>query len=129
LVLCAHDEMTVQANDAVDQYWVLEDQFQLQKKGTGCGIHRSDIICSTAGHMMDAGVSLDYGKNYQGYWTGKFFIKQLMEKIIPTFEMLHGPGYQALFLIGNSQGHSVYAQDALLASHMNVNPSGQQAHM
>jgi hypothetical protein len=77
LVLCAHDEMTVQANDAVDQYWVLEDQFRLRKKGAGRGIHRSDVICSTVGHMVDAGQSMEYGKNYDGYWTGELFVKQV----------------------------------------------------
>ncbi|KAG1717310.1 hypothetical protein EDB19DRAFT_1840448 [Suillus lakei] len=41
-------------------------------------------------------------------------IGALTEKIIPTFECAHGPGYQALFLIDNSQGHSTYAKDALL---------------
>ena len=54
---------------------------------------------------------------------------QLQEKIIPTFERLHGPGYQALFLIDNSQGHSAYAEDALITSRMNVNPGGKQACM
>jgi len=43
-------------------------------------------------------------------------LKQLKEKIIPAFEQAHGPGYQALFLIDNSQGHSAYAEDALLVS-------------
>ena len=47
LVLCAHDEMTAQSNDATDKYWVFEDQFKLQKKGVGRGLHRSDVICST----------------------------------------------------------------------------------
>ena len=49
-------------------------------------------------------------------------LPQLNEKIIPTFEKFHGPGYQALFLIDNSQGHSAYAEDALLVSKMNLNP-------
>jgi len=43
--------------------------------------------------------------------------------------MLHGAGYQALFLIDNSQGHAAYAEDALLVSRMNVNPGGKQARM
>lgn len=34
-----------------------------------------------------------------------------------------------MFLIDNSQGHSAYAEDALLVSRMNVNPGGKQAHM
>lgn len=54
---------------------------------------------------------------------------QLKEKIIPAFENAHGPGYQALFMVDNSQGHSAYSEDALLVSRMNVKPGGKQAHM
>ncbi|KAH7902787.1 hypothetical protein BJ138DRAFT_1021520 [Hygrophoropsis aurantiaca] len=134
--------MTAQSNDAMDKYWVYSDEYKLRKKGAGRGIHRSDVICSTVGHMADAGQSLEYGKNYEGYWNGEMFVKQvrniqtpfhnarrLAEKIIPTFERVHGAGYQALFLIDNSQGHSAYAQDSLLTSRMNVNPGGKQALM
>lgn len=52
---------------------------------------------------------------------------QLCEKIIPAFENVHGPRYQALIMVDNSQGHSAYAEDALLVSHMNINPGGKQA--
>jgi hypothetical protein len=54
---------------------------------------------------------------------------QLTEKIIPAFEQAHGPGYQALFMVDNSQGHSAYAEDALLVSRMNVKPGGKQSRM
>lgn len=54
---------------------------------------------------------------------------QLQNKIIPEFERVHGLGYQALFLVDNSQGHSAYAEDALVVSCMNVKPGGKQAHM
>ena len=54
---------------------------------------------------------------------------QLTEKIIPAFEEGHGPGYQALIMVDNSQGHSAYAEDALLVNHMNMKPAGKQAHM
>jgi transposase len=54
---------------------------------------------------------------------------QLCEKIIPAFEKVHGPGYQALIMVDNSQGHSAYAEDALLVSRMNINPGGKQARM
>jgi hypothetical protein len=53
----------------------------------------------------------------------------LKEKIIPAFEKAHGPGYQALIMVDNSQGHSAYAEDALVASRMNVNPGGSQARL
>ncbi|KAG1790729.1 uncharacterized protein HD556DRAFT_1446007 [Suillus plorans] len=81
------------------------------------------------GHLVDAGKLMEYGKNHKGYWNGEMFIKQLNEKIIPTFENIHRPGYQALFLIDDSQGHSAYAEDALLISRMNINLAGKQAHM
>ena len=54
---------------------------------------------------------------------------QLVEKIIPAFERAHGPGYQALIIIDNSQGHSAYAVDALLTSQMNLRPGGKQAQL
>jgi hypothetical protein len=41
---------------------------------------------------------------------------KIQEKIIPAFERAHGPGYQALIMVDNSQGHSAYSADALLVS-------------
>ena len=35
------------------------------------------------------------------------FMIQLVEKFIPAFERAHGPGYRALVMVDNSQGHSV----------------------
>ena len=97
LVLCAHDEMTAQANDSKTKSWILGDQHPLRKKGAGCGIHQSNIICSMVGWLKAASQSLEYGKNYEGNWTGKLFAKQLTERIIPAFNTAHGAGYQALF--------------------------------
>jgi len=79
LVLVAHDEMTAQANDARAKSWVLEDQHALRKKGVGRGIHKSDVICSTVGWLKDASQTLEYGKNYEGYWTGELFVKQVKD--------------------------------------------------
>ena len=146
LVTVAHDEMTAQANDGKAKSWVWEREHAIKKKGVGRGIHQSDVICSTVGWLKDASQSLEYGKNYDGYWNGELFVKQvsgairvlemcvtdcfqLQEKIIPVFEHVHGPGYQALILVDNSQGHSAYAIDALLASRMNLRPGGKQAQM
>jgi hypothetical protein len=53
----------------------------------------------------------------------------LQEKIIPAFERVHGPGFQALFVIDNSQGHAAYAENALLVSRMNLRPGGKQARL
>lgn len=88
LVLCAHDEMTAQAHDGNAKSWVLDNQHALRKKGVGRGIHQSDIICSTVGWLKDASQTLEYGKNYEGYWTGELFIKQVsycIPKIIQIY--------------------------------------------
>ncbi|KAF9479683.1 hypothetical protein BDN70DRAFT_982834 [Pholiota conissans] len=114
-------------NDGKKKSWVLNGEYLLKKKGQGRGMHESGVICSTVGQMPDAGQSLEYGKNYEGYWTGEMFVEQLRSKIIPTFERMHG--YQALIMVDNSQGHSAYSKDALVASRMNLRPGGKQAIM
>jgi hypothetical protein len=77
LVLCVHDEMTAQAHNSPVKSWVFEDQHSLRKKGARCGIHQSDIICLTVGWVKDASQTLEYGKNYEGYWNREILIKQV----------------------------------------------------
>ncbi|KAF8156663.1 hypothetical protein B0H34DRAFT_783079 [Crassisporium funariophilum] len=110
------------SNDGKKKGWVFEDKQPLKKKGAGCGLHQSDMVCSTFGWIEDASQTLEYGKNYKGYWTGELFVKQPLNSS-------HGPGYQALIMVNNSQGHSAYAKDALLVSRMNLRPGGKQACM
>ena len=78
LVLLAHDESTCQANDGPKAGWVMEGEQPLKKKGQGRGLHQSDVICSTFGWLCEASQTLEYGKNYDGYWTGELFVKQVM---------------------------------------------------
>ncbi|TFY50693.1 hypothetical protein EVG20_g11382 [Dentipellis fragilis] len=151
LVLVAHDESTAQANDGQKWSWILDGEQPIKKKGQGRGIHQSDFICSTHGWLAEASETLEYGKNYDGYWNGERFVNQvrralrlffiyrayivltlstqLKEKFFPAFERLHGPGYVAIVLVDNSQGHSAYSEDALRASRMNLNPGGKQARL
>ena len=77
LVLLAHDESTCTANDGLKASWVLEGEQPILKKGAGHRSHCSDVICSTYGWLKDAGVQIEYGKNYDGFWTGELFIKQV----------------------------------------------------
>lgn len=77
LVLVAHDEMTAQANDGMAMSWVWQGEQPLKKKGVGHKLHQSDVICSTKGWLQDASQTLEYGKNYDGYWNGKLFVKQV----------------------------------------------------
>ena len=77
LVLLPHDEMTTQANDGPKSSWVYKGEHVLKKKGVGQGQHQSDVICSTVGWLPDASQHLEYGKNYEGYWNGEMFVKQV----------------------------------------------------
>ncbi|KAF9489276.1 hypothetical protein BDN71DRAFT_1530069, partial [Pleurotus eryngii] len=113
-----------------------QPDYPLRKKGAGRGIHQSDILCSTFGWIEEASQTLEYGKNYDGYWTEELFVKQvslfpssLQTKIIPALEKQFSMGFQFLIIVDNSQGHSAYAEDALLVSRMNIKPGGKQAHM
>ena len=81
LVLCAQDEMTAQANDGRKASWVWEKEQPLKKKGLGHGLHQSDFICSTIGWLKGASQTLEYGKNYDGYWNGELFVKQVRNQI------------------------------------------------
>ena len=77
LVVLAHDEMTAQANDGKTMSWVWQGEQPLKKKGVGRGLHQSDMICSTFGWLKDASQTLEYGKNYDRYWNGELFVKQV----------------------------------------------------
>ena len=77
LVLCSHNESTTQANDGQRVGWVLDGEQPLKKKGPGHRLHQSDVICSTVGWLKDASQTLEYWKNYNGYWTGELFMKQV----------------------------------------------------
>ena len=78
LVLCAHDESNMQANDGDKEGWVLDGEQPLKKKGPDQGLHQSDVICSIVGWLQPASQTLEYGKNYDGYWTGELFVKQVI---------------------------------------------------
>ena len=76
LVLIPQDEMASQANDIM-KMWVYKNKYCLHKKGPGCGLHQSDTICSTVGWLKEGMQTLEYGKNYNGYWNGELFVKQV----------------------------------------------------
>jgi hypothetical protein len=82
LVLVAQDEMTAQAHDTKSKSWVFNNQHALRKKGPGRGLHQSDVICSTVGWIKDASQTLEYGKNYDGYWTGELFVNQVISHFL-----------------------------------------------
>ena len=85
IVLVAHDESTMQANDGEKEGLVLDGEQPLKKKGVGRGLHQSDVICSTYGWLKGASVTMEYGKNYKGYWTGELFVKQVSKLMFQIY--------------------------------------------
>ena len=47
------------------------------QKGVGRGLHQTGVICSQVGWLADVSQTLEYGKNYDSYWTGELFVKQV----------------------------------------------------
>jgi hypothetical protein len=62
-VLVPHNETTSQANDGHHMGGVLKQQFPLQIKGMGQGLHKSGTICRTVGYLKEGRQTLEYGKN------------------------------------------------------------------
>ena len=73
--------MTSQANDIMEKMWVYKNEYHLHKKGPGRGLHQSDTICSTVGWLKEGMQTLEYGKNYDGYWNGELFVKQVRSRL------------------------------------------------
>ena len=80
--------MVAQANDATAKSWVLGDEHHLRKKGVGRGLHVSGVITSLSGWLEEGGEILEYGKNHDGYWISKLFVKQVTVTVIPSSKSL-----------------------------------------
>ena len=55
------------------------------------------------------------GKNFDGYWTNEDVVRQLEEKAIKAFDVLH-PGQKAVFAFDNSSNHHTVRGDGLCAN-------------
>ena len=69
---------------------------------------------------------LEYGKD--SYWTGEKMAAHAIGIALSIFRVAF-PGCQALCAFDNAANHCAYRSAALLASSMNLNPSGQQPHV
>lgn len=82
LVLVVHDESTCMENDGPKASWVIDGEQPILKKGVGRGSHQSDVICSMVGWIESAGVQIEYGKNYDGFWKKEDFVNQVYLKVL-----------------------------------------------
>ncbi|KAG0640109.1 hypothetical protein HOY80DRAFT_1071097 [Tuber brumale] len=62
------------------------------------------------------------------WWNGDNLINHVLNVAIPIFEATFSNA-QALFLFDHATSHMADAQDALRASHMNMDSGGKQSHL
>lgn len=124
IVFVTHDESTFYANDGKSDFWLLDDENYIRKKGQGSSIMISEFQCPCHGTMRSAGWTsrrvFEAGKGREGWWTYKHMVEQLKDDAIKLFELLH-PGCTAVFLFDNSSNHSAFAEDALVVNRMTLN--------
>ena len=151
LVLVTHDESTFNANHGTRRMWMLNSMQPILPKTRGKGNivlgfltpggilrvpdHVSDKVLDHSGQwpkdsegrcVREAMQLLEYGKN--NYWNGDKMVNQTMNIAVPIIQYTF-PACQALFAFDNASNHCSFAENALVASKVNLNPGGQQPHM
>lgn len=141
-ILVTHDESCFSSYDGSRWIWKPIGEQPLRKKGQGRSIHVSDFLCDVSGRLCltdeeqtqnpnlpaEACVMITPGKNNDGWWTGEDLVKQVVEKAIPIFEAKY-PDFVAVFAFDNASSHAAYAENALVASRMNLKSKGKQPRM
>jgi hypothetical protein len=120
IVFVAHDESAFHQNDAKGSLWMKEHEQLLRKKGEGRAYMVSGFLCPCHGIFDDEYISP--GKNADGYWRCPDLARQV-ERMLVKFKELH-PDCRGLFVFDQSSNHGAMADDALVATRMNLNPKG-----
>lgn len=138
IILVTHDESCFSSHEGKTTIWMEADRNPLRPKGQGRSIMVSEFLCECHGRLQlseeqhrlhpdipkEAREIIKPGKNADGYWTNSDLVKQVRQKAIPIFQILH-PGCEALFAFDNSQNHHAMAPDALVASRLNLRDGGK----
>lgn len=142
IVLVTQDESIFQAHDGCRKIWQEGSRKDIRPKGPGASIMVSAFLCQCHGLLRlpsdiaerypgvpsDSTVIMYPGANRDGYFTNDHLSQQtaLMLKI---FEILH-PDCVALMAYDNSSNHHAMADNALVASRLNLKDGGKNvAHL
>lgn len=128
-VFVTHDESTFYANDYQKYAWIQDDESYCLPKSQGRSIMISEFQCPCHGTMRGtvngkpatSRVIFYPGASFEGYWKSEHMHDQLQNTVIPLFKQLH-PNMMAVFLFDQSSNHKAFAEDALVAAKMNMNP-------
>jgi hypothetical protein len=116
----------------------LMDNRPIRTKGERRSIMVSKFICECHGPMKlsiqeqlqnpnvpsETVVIIKPGKNADGYWTNQDLVKQIQERAIPIFRILHANS-DLLMMFDNSQNHRALPPNALNAKVLNLNDDGK----
>ena len=144
-IVLAQDETKISTNEGPHHVWLKGDQQPLKNKGNRWGMHVSNWICETAGHLAlspkrvasklqlpkqsclqttDACKIIYPGKNHNAWWD----LNQLHDQMVDAadfFEYLHLDKV-GIWIFDCSSAHEGLAADVLNVNNMNVNPRGKQ---
>ena len=152
LVLVTHDESSFNSNDGKQYIWARKGEQPIRPKGRGKGIMVSGFLTPRGILAVPDAVSdqelrnahpewnsdenqklirdslklHEYGKD--NYWTGDKMVDHAVKEVALIFPYAF-PGCQALFAFDNASSHCCFAEDALIASKMNLSPGGKQPLM
>ncbi|CAG8841710.1 34657_t:CDS:2, partial [Gigaspora margarita] len=101
----------------------LEREQLLCKKRLDSTVHVSDFLTETIGPLKDdQKKACVLGTNRDGYWDSVKLLKQV-QQAIKIFERTHSECV-GIFAFDNATFHKAFSEDALVASKMNLGPSG-----
>lgn len=63
-------------------------------------------------------IYFEYGKTKKGYWTNKYLLNQIPNKVLPIMQILYLE-YELLFLFDNAISYSIYAKNVLQITQIN----------
>lgn len=134
LVFITHDESYFNANDTTMFGWGNDSIKPIRPKGRGKGIMVSDFLTPGGRLSHDAGggtkeyaTTLVEPGSGKDWWTNGMMLEQL-KKAVTIFKKQF-PNCTGVWLFDNSTNHGAYAADALVASHVAMNPGGKQPKM
>ena len=118
-----------------------EDEDILRSKYMGHSIIVSAFLCPCYGllqlsdEQLLANSHIEHKEAFvlrsvqaDGYWKVEHILDQLINRAIPIFEVLH-PGCIGIFCFDQLTNHNAMAEDALIATRINLSSSGGQHKM
>lgn len=141
LVAVVQDESCFASHEGQRTLWMQKDKNILKPKGPGRSVMVSEFLCECHGRLRlnddqkrqfpdfptEATVLIKPGSGGDGYWDNDDLTKQIQEKVMPIFKVLH-PNCDALMLFDNSMNHRAKAPDALVSKRLNLSDGGKNVN-